>query len=162
MARLLTVDRLAPELKTSWPNRMLLALVIALVLALALGGTALGYRMKHGRPGVTQIEFYSTEIYGKAPGARLFYYPEKHTMIIRGWIFVPPKDGNSYEIWADKGDGTYVWLGTGQALDFVGFTYEGTAYLGGIARVILTEEPSGSPKTAPTTVPVVTLIRPGL
>jgi hypothetical protein len=155
--RFLTVDRIAPELKTSWLNRVLLLVTVAVVFGLAGGGMMLGHWLDLHRPGVTQREYHSTEVYLTAPGARLFYYPETHEVVMRGWILGELKDGTTYELWAGR-DGFYSWLGTGQGNDFVGFTFVGHAFLSGVDSIILTVEPPGAAKSAPSAAPIVSLV----
>jgi hypothetical protein len=158
MHNLLSLDRIAPELKASWPNRVMLAFVAALIAVMALGAMYLGHWLDIHRDGINQVEFHSTEAFGTAPGARLFYYPETHNVVMRGWLLGPLKDGNTYEVWAGR-QGTYSWLGTGFADDFIGFSFVGKAVLGGADTILITIEPPGSDHRAPTVLPIVTLVR---
>ncbi|HEY7269768.1 MAG TPA: hypothetical protein VH951_08065 [Dehalococcoidia bacterium] len=158
MARLLSVDRIAPELKASWPNRIALLFMALLIAGLAGGAMYLGHYLDIHRAGISQVEYHSDEVFGTAPGARLFYYPETHEVVMRGWILGSLQDGNTYEIWAGR-RGAFTWLGTGNADDFIGFSFVGQGLMGGVDTVLITVEPPGSDHRAPTAPPLVTLIR---
>ncbi len=155
---LLTIDRLAPELKSSRWARAAAGVSAALVLGLAAGGTALGFWLKDSRPGTT-IEFYhSYEPFGQAAGARLIYYPEMKTVVVKGWLMDPLRGRGVYQVWAVEEDG-YKSLGMADALDYVGFALvaEG-ADLRGVDRIVISIEPPGGSLTGPTRSPLVELI----
>jgi hypothetical protein len=134
-------------------------MVALVVFGVPLAGTVGGKLLDINRPGTTQKEYYSIEVFGTAPGARLFYIPESHSVVMRGWLLGTLKDGSSYQVWARR-DGRFFWVGTGQADDFVGFSFYGHAFMDGVDMVLLTIEPPGADLRQPSVEPIVTLIPP--
>jgi len=154
---LLSIDRLAPELKASRSNRVVVALAVTVVLGLAVGGMALGLYLKGSRAGVSQVQYFSTEAFGTAAGARLVYYPEKRTVVVKGWLMLPLRGQGIYQVWAVEG-GAYRSIGMADALDYVGFALVAQADLTGVERLVITQEPPGGSR-APTSAPLVEIVR---
>lgn len=157
MQKLFALDRLAPELRDSPRQRLLVGVAAALVLALALGGTGLGFYLDNSGPGISQSGFHSTERFLTAPGGRVVYYPEKRTAIVKGWFMPPLKGSGIYQVWALRG-GEYQSIGMGDSLDFVGFTLTLKVDLNGVEQIIFTREPAVGSLAGPAGPTIVTLV----
>lgn len=142
MSRLLTWDRLAPELKDSRRSRILFAVVAVAVTALAVGGTLMGLLIKDSQPGVSMQEFFSYEEFGSAAGSRMVYIPEHQTAVVKGWLMQPLKSSGIYQVWAVRG-AEFRSLGMSDAFEYIGFTLVARADLDGVERILITREPPG-------------------
>lgn len=148
MGRLLSIDRLAPELKQSRRARWAAVAGAVLIFGLAAGGMALGFYLNDSRAGLSQVLYHSTEPFGTAAGARMVYFPETETLIVRGWLMAPLKGSGVYQVWAVEG-GSYRSLGWADSFDWVGFTLVSQRGLLGVTRIIITIEPPGGSITSP-------------
>jgi hypothetical protein len=142
VGRLLSLDRLAPELKASRAAAIMTGGAAALVFGAALFGLVQSLHLEKASPGTSQVLFHSTEPFGTAPGARLVYVPERRTLVIRGWLLAPLRGSGVYQVWAVR-PGGYTSLGMADAVDFVGFTLVAEQGLEGVQRIVITQEPPG-------------------
>jgi hypothetical protein len=156
--RSLAIGRIAPEVRASRVNGIFLGVTALVVFGAAVAGTIGGSLLRSSHTGYTQVEYNSTEPFGTAPGARLFYFPESHEVVMRGWLLGPLTDGSTYQLWAER-DGDFLRVGQGSASDIIGFTFLGRAPLRGVDRIFLTIEPRGADLRRPSVEPVVTLER---
>jgi len=160
VARLLSLERLAPELKDSGRARLLALGAALVVLAMAFGGLLLGLYLKDSRAGTTQVLFHSTEPFGSGPGARLVYVPERGTLVMRGWLMQPMNGSGVYQVWAVEA-GAYRSLGMADAVDYVGFTLVAERDLTGVQRIVITVEPPGGSLASPQG-PIIVEMVPGI
>jgi anti-sigma-K factor RskA len=154
------LGRLAPELAVSKVNRVLVALTALFITGLVAAGTVLGLRLSESPQGLSQVQFHSTEVFGSAPGARIHYYPEKQTIVARGWLMRPLGQSGVYQVWAIEGE-DFTSLGMADAHEFLGFTLIAPADLTQVDELIVTTEPPGGSYDRPTGPIVVTLVRGG-
>jgi hypothetical protein len=157
MSRLISLDRLAPEVKTSRTAMLLTAGAAFVVLALVVLGLVLAVVLKTTREGTSHVLFQSTEPFGTAPGARMVYVPDREAYVIRGWLFEPLGPQESYQVWAVQ-DGRYRSLGTAGAEVFVGFVLAGERDLSGVDVILITREPAGGSFPTPQGTIVVEMV----
>jgi hypothetical protein len=158
--RWFSLGRLAPEFRDSRRNQALAALALALVLTVLVAGTAVGFSRQRAAEGLSQVEFFSIEEFGAAPGGRIVYYPEMTTFVLRTWLMDPLNNNGTYQVWLYE----YTRTGTGvrsiamaDAQAFVGLSIVGRADLSRVINVFITAEPPGG-STQPTGEPIVIMV----
>jgi hypothetical protein len=154
------MDRLAPELQGSRRSQVLAGMALALVLGSLIAGTVIGASRQSAEKGLSQVEFFSIEQFGAAPGGRIVYYPEITTFVLRTWLMDPLNGRGIYQLWLyeDTNSGPRVRsLALTDAQAFVGLSVVGRGDLSRVKNLFVTVEPPGGSEQ-PTGEPIIIMV----